>query len=240
MPKRRFTNLLALAVLSCLNEKPMHPYEVSQTLRSRGKDQSIKLNYGALYSVVESLAKAGLIEARETVREGKRPERTVYAITAAGVQEHDDWLADLVATPRREYHALEAALSLLPGLPPDRVARLLSERTSYLRMETAALEEAIKITRERRLPAIFVVEADFRLAMLRAEHEHVVALATAIRDGTLGGVAGWRKMHELQDQGVSLEQILGDPATHLGADGEDLAAVAAYETLYVDDNGTER
>jgi DNA-binding PadR family transcriptional regulator len=229
MPKRRFTNLLALAVLSCLNEKSMHPYEVSQTLRSRGKDQSIKLNYGALYSVVESLAKAGLIEARETVREGKRPERTVYAITDAGVQEHDDWLADLLATPRREYHSLEAALSLMAGLPPDRVSRLLSERTSRVRMETAAVEEAIKIAQEMRVPAIFAVEAHFRLAMLRAEHDHVLALAAAIRDGTLGGVAGWRKVHELQDQGVSLEQIFGDPVTHLGADGEDLAAVMEAE-----------
>jgi DNA-binding PadR family transcriptional regulator len=229
MAKRRFTNLLALAVLSCLNERPMHPYEVSQTLRSRGKDQSIKLNYGALYSVVESLAKAGLIEARETVREGKRPERTVYAITDAGVQEHDEWLADLIAAPRREPHSLEAALSLMAGLPPDRVSRLLSERTARLRMETAAVEEAIKIAQEMRVPAIFAVEAHFRLAMLRAEHNHVLALAAAIRDGTLGGVAGWRKVYELQDQGVSLEEIFGDPVAHLGADGEDLAAVMEAE-----------
>ena len=64
----------------------MHPYEISTTLRSRGKEQSIKLNYGSLYSVVESLPKHGLIEPRETVREGRRPERTVYAITEAGVE----------------------------------------------------------------------------------------------------------------------------------------------------------
>ena len=71
MARRRFSNLLALAVLSCLNERPMHPYEISQTLRQRGKDQSIKLNYGALYGVVESLAKAGLIEpARPSARAG--------------------------------------------------------------------------------------------------------------------------------------------------------------------------
>src|SRR4051812_50170613 len=103
MAKRRFSNLLALAVLSCLAERPMHPYEISQTLRQRGKDQSIKLNYGALYGVVESLAKAGLIEPRETVREGKRPERTVYAITEAGAQEHDEGLGDPIPTPPRRH-----------------------------------------------------------------------------------------------------------------------------------------
>ena len=55
MTRRRVSNPLALAVLSCLNEKPMHPYEISTTLRTRGKETSIKLNYGSLYSVVDSL-----------------------------------------------------------------------------------------------------------------------------------------------------------------------------------------
>src|SRR6187551_3614907 len=112
MARRRFTNLLALAVLSCLNERPMHPYEISQTLRFRGKDQSIKLNYGALYSVVEALVKAGFVAPRETVREGRRPERTIYEITDAGLEECESWLSELVSTPTREYHSLEAALSM--------------------------------------------------------------------------------------------------------------------------------
>src|ERR671921_650708 len=78
MTERRVSNPLALAVLRCLNERPMHPYEISTTLRTRGKEQSIKLNYGSLYAVVESLAKSGLVRPRETTREGRRPERTVY------------------------------------------------------------------------------------------------------------------------------------------------------------------
>ena len=69
MSRRRVSNPLALAVLSCLNERPMHPYEISTTLRNRGKEQSIKLNYGSLYAVVESLQKHGLI------RRARRPAR---------------------------------------------------------------------------------------------------------------------------------------------------------------------
>ena len=115
----------------------MHPYEISQTLRHRGKDESIKLNYGALYGVVESLAKAGFIEVQETVREGKRPERTIYAITEAGRDEHEQWLAELIATPTREYHSLEAGLALMAGLSPDQAARLLGERAIRLRASSA-------------------------------------------------------------------------------------------------------
>jgi len=200
MARRRFSNLLALAVLSCLNERPMHPYEISQTLRQRGKDQSIKLNYGALYGVAESLAKAGLIEPRETVREGKRPERTVYAITEAGAQEHDEWLEDLIATPVRDYHSLEAGLALMAGLAPDRVVRALEERTVKLRVELASVDES-----------------------LRMELDFVTALAQRMRAGILTGVVGWRRVHELLAQGMTLQEIFRDPVTHLGPDGEPFA-----------------
>src|SRR5204862_343892 len=80
---------------------------------------SIKLNYGSLYSVVESLQKHGLIAARETSREGRRPERTVYEITPAGRVEFEDWLAELLSTPARDFTSLAAGLSLMAGLPPD-------------------------------------------------------------------------------------------------------------------------
>jgi DNA-binding PadR family transcriptional regulator len=49
--RRRVANPLAFAVLGSLGERPMHPYEISTMLRTRGKDLSIKLNYGSLYSV---------------------------------------------------------------------------------------------------------------------------------------------------------------------------------------------
>ncbi len=77
MPQRKLSNPLALAVLACLAEHPMHPYEIATTLRIRKKDESVKLNYGSLYTVVESLLRHGLIIPQETEREGRRPERTV-------------------------------------------------------------------------------------------------------------------------------------------------------------------
>src|SRR5262249_61573002 len=94
MTPRTRSNPLALAVLTCLYEKPMHPYEMAQTLRFRAKQESIKLNYGSLYGVVESLERRGLIEAVETFQEGRRPQRTVYAITEPGKTELTEWPAE--------------------------------------------------------------------------------------------------------------------------------------------------
>src|SRR4051812_37925857 len=169
MTRRRVSNPLALAVLGCLAERPMHPYEISTTLRTRGKENSIKLNYGSLYAVVEALQKHALISARETTREGKRPERTVYEITTAGLAEFEDWLAELISTPVRDYTSLEAGLSLMPGLPPSEVARLLAERAEKLRTEIRALDAMFAEVAEMKLPELFSVESRFRHHMLRAE-----------------------------------------------------------------------
>ncbi len=73
MPRTARSNPLALAVLACLYERPMHPYEVAQTLRSRAKHESIRLNYGSLYGVVELLEKRGFIRARRDRTGGQAP-----------------------------------------------------------------------------------------------------------------------------------------------------------------------
>ena len=73
MPRWSRANPLALAVLVCLYEKPMHPYEVAQTLRQRAKQESVRLNYGSLYTVVESLEKRGFIKATARSAKGSAP-----------------------------------------------------------------------------------------------------------------------------------------------------------------------
>jgi len=221
---RRRSNPLALAVLECLSEKPMHPYEISATLRTRGKEQSIKLNYGSLYSVVESLARHGLISAQQTTREGRRPERTVYAITEAGQAELEDWLAELLATSTREYTSLEAGLSLAGALPPDEVARLLDKRCFALEMQLSALEKAGELGDQLQLPEIFAIESHYRHALLTAELAFVRRLVGRIRDGSLGGTTLWRRMHELRAAGMSYEQIMADPVGNLGEEARVLQA----------------
>ncbi len=216
MTRRRVSNPLALAVLGCLTERPMHPYEISQTLRSRGKEDSIKLNYGSLYSVVDALTKHGLIEARETVREGRRPERTIYAVTAAGRDEYEDWLAELLSTPTREYTSLEAGLSLIAGMPPDEAARLLEVRVQRLAIEVKAVAASNEVARDMHLPEVFLVESVFRGKMLEAELDFVRQLAADIRSGALAGTPAWRRLHELLAEGASLEEVFADPVAYLG------------------------
>src|ERR1700744_265536 len=97
--RRKVGNLLALSLLTMLMERPMYPYEMATSLRHRGKDESIKINWGSLYTVVQNLEKHGFIEAVEVAREGRQPERTTYRITEEGRDELRDWLRELLRGP---------------------------------------------------------------------------------------------------------------------------------------------
>lgn len=196
MARRKVANPLALAVLGCLAERPMHPYEMSTTMRERGKHESIKLNYGSLYTVVESLQKHGLIAVRETVREGRRPERTVYEITEAGRLEFTDWLSELISTPAKEYAAFEAGLSLMAGLGPDDSLRLLRMRALKLRAELESRAETVRQAEQMGVPRLFMIEDDYRRGQLETELGFTEKLAASIADGSLGGVDLWRKAFE--------------------------------------------
>jgi DNA-binding PadR family transcriptional regulator len=200
VPARNRANPLALAVLVCLHERPMHPYEVATTLRQRHKDDSVRLNFGSLYGVVESLERRGLIEARETKRSGRLPERTVYTVTEVGLIEMQDWLTDLIAKPVKEYPAFQAALSFLPALPPDDVVALLGERAARLESELAAAAGARERIQKMGLPRLLWIEAQFAMAMRQAELEYVRQLSRDISSGALDGTQWWRELNERLDE----------------------------------------
>jgi DNA-binding PadR family transcriptional regulator len=194
--RRSISNPLALAVLACLHERPMHPYEMAATMRERGKEQSIKLNYGSLYTVVDSLAKNGLIEAVEAQREGRRPERTVYGLTEAGRARLDAWMSELLAEPVKEYPQFEAALSLLPVLHPDTVTELLRTRIRLLRKEMAQTRIMLETAHSAGLPRVLLIEGEYHVAMREAELSWVQRLAGELEAGTLEGQDGWRHVFE--------------------------------------------
>lgn len=196
MASRSRSNPLALAVLACLYERPMHPYEIGQTLRARAKQESIRLNYGSLYGVVESLDRRRLIRAVETTREGKRPQRTIYEITDRGAVEMHEWLSELVATPAKEYLQFEAALSLLGALPPDEVVPLLEQRCLALEVRIEQSRALHETTVKRGLPRLFLIEDEFMSALAETELAFTRRLLDDIRSGDLDGLAEWHKWHE--------------------------------------------
>ncbi|GEN81539.1 PadR family transcriptional regulator [Actinotalea fermentans] len=215
MSRSSSSNPLALAVLATLIEEPMHPYRITQVLRGRGKEHSIRLNWGSLYSVIASLEKNGLIEAQRAEREGARPERTVYAITDAGRAKAMGWLRRILEVPAKEYPDFEAGLSLIGLLTPEESLALLRRRLELLDARIDELAEAARYP----LPEVFLVENNYELAMVRAERVFVADLVDRLERGAVGGQALWAEMHRRLAAGEEVGDLLADYEGHLTAEG---------------------
>jgi DNA-binding PadR family transcriptional regulator len=219
-PKDASKNPLALAVLALVFERPMHPYEMAATLKHRHKHESIKLRYGSLYTVIDLLTSRGYIRPKETSRDGKRPERTVYALTPAGRDLLRNWMRDLVANPAKEFLQFDAALSLLPVLPPDEAIELLRERAKRLaenltemrtliaQLMNMTIGEVAEPNQEipapllgQKFPALFLVETEYKITLTRAELDFVDDLVRRVTEEGWGPVEMWRNLQAECERG---------------------------------------
>jgi DNA-binding PadR family transcriptional regulator len=174
----------ALAILSLLFERDMHPYEIRRKVRSRGKGDFVDLRPGSLYRTIERLERAGLVEPVETSRAGRFPERTVYRLTDRGREELEDWMRELLSTPVNDYPQVVQALSVLPILEMDDARVQLEGRMLRLESEIAAMETTMRRLHGV-LPRLFQIESEYALAMRRAELDWVRSLVEDLRTGRL-------------------------------------------------------
>jgi DNA-binding PadR family transcriptional regulator len=195
VPRKNRANPLALAVLVSLYEKPMHPYEIAQTLRLRAKHDSVRLNYGSLYAVVEALERKSLIAARETVRDGNRPPRTIYEITEDGSREMIDWLTDMIGVPAKEYPQFLAGLSFIAALTPEDALAALRLRANTLELQLAQNRATLVASREAGLPRLFMVESEFEEELIATELHFVNGLVKDMASGDLEGLDMWKSFH---------------------------------------------
>jgi DNA-binding PadR family transcriptional regulator len=204
--RRKVGNLLALPLLSLLAQKPMYPYEMAQTLRSRGKDQNFKVNWGSLYTVVDNLEKHGLIQAALLDRDGRQPERTTYEITATGRAELTDWLGELLSVPEDERGGFVVALSEAGMLPPDQVISLLTRRLETLDKANDTQRTDLRRWLER-LPRMLLIESEYQLAMRVAQAEWLRGLLGELTAGTIGGMDTWRRIHETGEMPPEMAEL---------------------------------
>lgn len=173
-----------LAVLACLHEAPMHPYEIQRLLRERHKDELLVLKRGSLYHSINRLTAAELIEPVGTERDGRRPERTTYQVTPQGSDALVDSVRQMVALPRREASEFFAGLSFLVYLTPDDAATSLERRIGRLTAEVDELSVSIRKLAPL-VARINVLEEEYLLAMRRAELKWARSVLDEVRSGRL-------------------------------------------------------
>ncbi len=195
--KRKVANPLALAVLSYLSQRPMHPYELSRMLRDHGDVRSIKFNHGSLYMVVGQLAKAG-----SHYRAGNHPggaapgtHRVRAHRRRPGRVPRAGW-ASWSRQPQHEYPHFVAALSLIAALPPGEVLTLLHGLLDRLAGQRAEICDLIGAAQAGGLHPLFLVEEDYRLAQAgRRASAFVERFIGQITDPETGWGPMWAQFH---------------------------------------------
>jgi len=211
--KRKVTNLLALAVLATVVQRPMHRYEMASVMRARGKERDMDIKWGSLYTVVQNLEKNGFLEPIAVNRQGARPERTIYQITDAGRRELTDWTRELIAEPEPEHTRFVAGLSVLTVLAPQDAIDLLRQRLHRL-TESIDVQRAERARAGAEIPRLFLIEDEYRIAMAEAEAGWTRSLLDELSAGTFPLLNAWRKWHETGEIPAEFTELAQRGAQH--------------------------
>jgi DNA-binding PadR family transcriptional regulator len=175
---------LALTVLGMLGGGPLHPYAIQSRMKAWGKEQVVNIvNRANLYKTIERLREAGLIAVRQTERDQRFPERTVYELTEAGQRTGREWLTEMLSTPRNEFPEFPVALSFLFGITPEEAHAALERRAEMLREKMAELDRELQS--ESSPPRLFLVESEYLRVVTSAELDWVRGVAEDLRTGRL-------------------------------------------------------
>src|SRR5512136_771429 len=102
------------AILGLLAQHPRHGYELRSAFEAVvGGDANWAVKPAQIYTTLERLEQAGLVQCESDLGEGEEPSRRVYAITPAGEEVLQEWFASGI-TP--EHQRDEFFIKLMVGL----------------------------------------------------------------------------------------------------------------------------
>jgi DNA-binding PadR family transcriptional regulator len=201
---------LAIVVLSLLEERPMHPYEMYQVLLQRREDYLVKIRPGSLYHTVTRLAEQNLVHAEGTNRAGNRPERTTYRIDPTGSAALRERIAEILRQPIREYANFPLAIAEAHNLPADEVIALLTERIGWLDGELTELGALLDWLHGSTVPRRYWIEIEYLRGQVDAELTWLRRITAELRDGTL-------EWHQYTSEGALITDTTDDLGSGWGA-----------------------
>ena len=178
-------------VLWQLFEQPMHVYKMQKVFEATGKARVVNVRSRAsLYQTLERLQRHGLVQVAETVRVEGYPDRVIYAITDAGREVAREWLRQMLRTTDNDYPEFLAALSILFGLPPGEARTELELRVQQLSADLAETRAGLAAIPPD-LPRLFLLEEEYRIALLSAEVSFLSGVIEDLKAGRLTWSEEW-------------------------------------------------
>ena len=123
------------AILGFLAQKPRHGYELRAVFEAVvGGDANWDVKPAQIYTTLDRLQEAGLVETTSDLGEGEEPSRRVYSITLQGDEVLREWFENGVPT---QHQRDEVFVKLMVGLASGEAdpARLVQTQRAHLYQE---------------------------------------------------------------------------------------------------------
>ena len=120
------------AILGLLAKKPRHGYELRSAFEAVvGGDANWEVKPSQIYTTLERLEEAGLVERTSDLGEGDEPSRRVYSLTEAGHSALTEWFAQGV-TPdhQRDEFFVKLMTALVSG--EGKLDRIIETQRAHL------------------------------------------------------------------------------------------------------------
>ena len=174
----------------------MHAYRMHELIKRRGKDSVVNVTQrNSVYQTIARLLRSGLISVQSTERDEGRPERVVYEISDDGRSALTTWLKDMLGAPAREYPDFPAALAFLPVLTAKDALLALEQRAGEVDAQLVQSQAIARQLLDGGLPRLFLIEDEYKQAMLKAELAWLKKLVEDLKSKALTWNTQWlRKM----------------------------------------------
>jgi DNA-binding PadR family transcriptional regulator len=194
---------LGLVVLLNLFDGPTHVYRMQKVIEDTGKDRVVNVRSRAsLYQTIERLERHGLVEVANTVRTPGYPDRVEYAITDRGREVAREWLREMLSSTGQEYPEFIAAVSMIFALEPREARAQLELREQRLANELEEVDATLSGANvPAGLPRLFLLEEEYRRAVLEAELAWIRGVITDLRERRLTWSEEW--LREISAQFLS-------------------------------------
>ena len=132
-----------MVVLGLLNEQPRYGYEIKMII-DHIMSHFLDISSGSLYYGIKKLQQSGYIEETTIEKVGRRPERSVYRITAEGKRCLAEQLPDYIFPRNAPFFPIHMALFFFDSLPVDERVRRLKMFQERLRISFDGVNSIIE------------------------------------------------------------------------------------------------
>jgi DNA-binding PadR family transcriptional regulator len=170
-----------LAIMSLLVEKPMHGYQIEQTIVDRGMREWTTIGFSSIYYILEKLKKLGWLAGSIEIGDGKGPARQIFSLTTKGKENWEKAILIALAHPSRNNSNFQLGLSNLVFLEKQQI---ISALENYLKeLAQKYLELSVKKERQKvYLPWNVLAMFDLSLTQIKSQLDWLKNFIDSIRN----------------------------------------------------------